>query len=404
MAKSSKPARPAGRVPGKDEVLAYLKSNPGAFDKRQLARAFKLQGAERVALRDLLREMKRDGLIEDQGRRRVSTPGHLPSVTVLRATALDEDGELQAKPAGAEDDADAPLITLAKGSARTKAPAIGDLVLARLTPQDDGSYRAQVIRILDHQVRRVIGLYEVTAEGGRLRPCDKKARDDYLLGKEQAGGAEPGELVLAEVLPKPRGRHFGLRAVRVVERLGSFASPGAFSLIAIQEYGLPHRFPAAALAEAEAADAAPLKGREDLRALPLVTIDGADARDFDDAVYAAPDDDPANQGGHLVIVAIADVAHYVRPGSALDREARHRGNSAYFPDRVVPMLPEALSNGWCSLVPGEDRSCLGVEMRFDAEGNKRRHRFFRALMRSAARLTYDDVQTIKDRGPEAAKA
>lgn len=398
MAKPSKPTgQPAGRLPSKDEILAYLKEHPRDRDKRQLARVFKLRGADRVALRDMLREMRRDGLIEDKGRRRMSTPDHLPSVTVLRVTELDEDGDLLAKPAGSEDDDQAPLIILAKGSARTKAPSQGDLILARLSRQDDGSYRAQIIRVLDHQVRRVLGLYEVGPAGGRLRPCDKKARDDYLLAKENAAGAEPGELVLTELLPKPRGRQLGLRAVKVIERLGGFSAPGAFSLIAIHEQGLPNVFPAQALAEAKAAKAAPLKGREDLRKLPLITIDGADARDFDDAVYAAADDDPANPGGHHVVVAIADVAHYVRPGSALDREARHRGNSTYFPDRVVPMLPEALSNGWCSLVPDEDRSCLGVEMWFDAVGNKTRHRFFRALMRSAARTTYEQVQAIQDK-------
>jgi ribonuclease R len=137
-------------------------------------------------------------------------------------------------------------------------------------------------------------------------------------------------------------------------------------------------------------------GRADLRATPLVTIDGSDARDFDDAVWAEPDPDPANIGGWHLVVAIADVAWYVRPGSALDREAERRGNSVYFPDRVVPMLPEALSNELCSLKPTADRACLAVDLWIDASGRKRRHRFTRALMRSAARLTYEEIQAVHD--------
>ncbi|HEY7609007.1 MAG TPA: VacB/RNase II family 3'-5' exoribonuclease, partial [Alphaproteobacteria bacterium] len=167
-------------------------------------------------------------------------------------------------------------------------------------------------------------------------------------------------------------------------------------LIVVHQHGIPVEFPAAARAEAERARPVELGDRADLRQLPLVTIDGADARDFDDAVFAAPDDDPKNEGGWRITVAIADVAHYVRPGSALDRAARERGNSVYFPDRVVPMLPEELSNDLCSLRPHEDRACLAAHMRIDAEGEMFEHRFERGLMRSAARLTYEQAQQAED--------
>ncbi|MDE2008378.1 MAG: ribonuclease R, partial [Rhodospirillales bacterium] len=207
----------------------------------------------------------------------------------------------------------------------------------------------------------------------------------------EAGGAEPGEIVLAE--PLPHGR-LGLKPARVIERLGRMGDARSVSLIAIATHDIPHVFPPEAEAEADAARVAPLARREDLRAVPLVTIDGADARDFDDAVFAEPD--PDHPGGFRLLVAIADVAHYVRPGSALDRTARERGNSVYFPDRVVPMLPEALSNGWCSLRPQEDRGCLFAELRIDATGRKTAHRFGRGLMRSAARLTYEQVQQAQD--------
>ncbi|MBV9758573.1 MAG: VacB/RNase II family 3'-5' exoribonuclease, partial [Alphaproteobacteria bacterium] len=251
----------------------------------------------------------------------------------------------------------------------------------------------------DETPGQVLGVYRAAAPerrraaGGRIEPTDRRARADWLVPPGQDGGAQPGEIVLATPLPH---RGYGLKPARVVERLGRIGDARSVSLICIHTHDIPHEFPASALAEAARARAVALGRREDLRALPLVTIDGEDARDFDDAVYAERTDD-----GFRLVVAIADVAHYVRPGSALDREAEKRGNSVYFPDRVVPMLPEALSNGWCSLRPHEDRGTLFVEMQIDRDGRKRAHRFGRGVMRSAARLTYQQVQRAADRGDDA---
>jgi ribonuclease R len=207
--------------------------------------------------------------------------------------------------------------------------------------------------------------------------------------------ARTGDLVSVELMPRNR---LGLPVGKVVERFAGLADPRSFCRIAIHENDIPDRFPEDAIAQAERATPVTLGTRADLRSIPLVTIDGIDARDFDDAVFAEADDDPANPGGFRLLVAIADVAHYVRPGDPLDREALKRGNSVYFPDQVVPMLPEALSNGLCSLRPQEERACLAVEIVIDAEGAKRRHRFMRGLMRSAARLTYRQVQQARDGG------
>jgi len=226
-----------------------------------------------------------------------------------------------------------------------------------------------------------------------VAPADRRDRRDYVVPVREAEGVADGELVIASEIA---ARRFGPPQVRIVERLGSAEAPGAFSLLAIATFEIPNEFPPAALEEAAAAAASGLAGRADLRPLALVTIDGPDARDFDDAVWAEPDPDPANPGGWHITVAIADVAWYVRPEGALDREAARRGNSVYFPDRVVPMLPEALSNGLCSLVPGEDRACLAAQLWIDRDGRKRRHRFERALMRSVARLTYEAVQAAQD--------
>ncbi len=229
-----------------------------------------------------------------------------------------------------------------------------------------------------------------------MLPADRRNRVEYIVEPAQIAGATNGELVAAELLP---ARRYGPPRVKILERLGSPDAPGAISLISIAQFEIPHVFSTAVLAEADAAGPADSSGRADLRDLDLVTIDGADARDFDDAVWAETDPDARNPGGWHLVVAIADVAHYVAPSGALDREARERGNSVYFPDRVVPMLPEALSNGLCSLKPQEDRACLAAHLWIDREGRKLRHAFERAIMRSAARLTYEQVQAAQDGAP-----
>ncbi|MER2507463.1 MAG: ribonuclease R, partial [Amaricoccus sp.] len=259
---------------------------------------------------------------------------------------------------------------------------------------------ARVIRRIGMGPSRVIGIYHESESGGRVAAIDKKIDRDWRVEPGDRGGAREGELVEAEQVGSPRGH--GLPRARIIARLGDPSAPKAVSLIAIHEHGIPDDFPDAALAEAEAARPVALGRREDLRALPLVTIDPEDARDHDDAVCAQGDDDPANPGGHVVWVAIADVAHYVTPGSALDREARRRGNSTYFPDRVVPMLPEALSADLCSLVEGADRPCVAVRMVLNAQGDKIAHRFTRGLMRSPASLTYAQAQGAADGRPDAA--
>jgi ribonuclease R len=242
---------------------------------------------------------------------------------------------------------------------------------------------------------RVVGVFRRGHNGGRIVPADRRDRTEYFVDLAHSGGATDGELVAAEPLP---ARRYGPPRLRVAERLGSPGAPGAISLISIASFEIPHVFPAPALGEAAAAKPVDASGRSDLRDLDLVTIDGSDARDFDDAVWAEPDPDKENAGGWHLVVAIADVASYVTPGSSLDREAELRGNSVYFPDRVVPMLPEALSNGLCSLKPDEDRACLAAHLWIDRAGRKRHHTFERAIMRSAARLTYEEVQGARDGG------
>ena len=259
--------------------------------------------------------------------------------------------------------------------------------------RETGEIDARVTRMLGPVSPPIVGVFYLGREGGKVVPADRRNRNAYRVAERDTGGAEDGELVRVEQLSTGR---LGFQRARILERLGRFSDPGAVSLLVIASHDIPTEFPIAAIAESDAALPASSAGRSDLRSIALVSIDGADARDFDDAVWAEPDPDPKNRGGWHIVVAIADVAWYVRPGTALDREARRRSNSVYFPDRVVPMLPEALSNDLCSLKPGVDRACLAVHLWIDAAGRKRRHRFERGLMRSAARLTYEQVQAMRD--------
>jgi len=388
------PSRSSG-VPTRQEVVDFILGADAPVDRREIARAFKVKGVQRRALDALLRELEGEGLVEQGRGRRVASPGTLPEVAVVDITGIDTDGELVGQPAAWQEEGQAPRVYIAAGRPGTPALAPGTKVLARVRRLSAHEWEAHVMRVLAAPPERFLAALAVENGHPVLRPTERRGRETWAVA--DAGGAETGDFVLAEPV---RGRRGGLRQARVVERLGSLSDPGAVSLLAIHTHEIPHVFSPEALALAAAAEPVDLAGREDLRDVPLVTIDGEDARDFDDAVWAEPDDDPANPGGWHVLVAIADVSWYVRHGDALDRDAYERGNSVYFPDRVVPMLPEALSNELCSLRPGANRACLAAHMWFDAGGRMRRHRFLRGLMRSAARLTYNQVQNAVDGRPD----
>jgi ribonuclease R len=376
-------------------VLAYLRDQEGAASVSDLARHFNVKGKDRTALRLLLKELEEEGQIEAPVRRKYASRTRLGAVAVLEITGPDSDGELRARPVRWAEDTPLPEIFVAPERGRPAALGVGERILARMRRNPDGSFDARLMRRLGAAPLEIIGVFEPAAGQGRIIPTDRRAKYDYVVRPGETLGAQPGDLVRARVAGS---RTRGQREAEVVERIGEMGSPGAVAVIALHSNDIPIAFPDAALAEADAAQPAALDDREDLRAVPLVTIDGEDARDFDDAVFAEPDPDPANPGGWRLVVAIADVGWYVRPGSALDASAQKRGNSVYLPDRVVPMLPEALSNGLCSLRPGEDRAVLAAEMRIDRAGGLKGHRFLRGLMRSAARLTYRQVQDIKDTG------
>ncbi|MFC3612216.1 ribonuclease R [Lutimaribacter marinistellae] len=384
------------RIPTKQEVLDWISANPTLTSKRDIAKAFGIKGADRIDLKRVLRELEAEGHLEKR-KRSYRDPDRLPPVSVLQVKAPNADGDLFARPLEWHGEGVEPIVLVLP---RASDPALGegDRILARLTVvhEEDHNYEARLIRKIGANPRKIVGIFRKTAEGGRIVPIDKAGQNEWSVADSATLSARDGELVEAEQAGPKR---MGLPRARIVERLGDPSAPKAVSLIAIHQHGIPDDFPDKVIAEADRAKPAGLSGREDMRDLPLVTIDPSDARDHDDACYAHADDDPKNPGGHVIWVAIADVAHYVTPGSALDREARKRGNSTYFPDRVVPMLPDRLSGDLCSLHEGVPRATMAVRMRIDADGNKIDHSFHRGLMRSAASLAYEDVQKAIDGAP-----
>ncbi len=395
--------RPAG-LPSKQAILDFINDGDADASRRDIARAFGVKGAARADLRALLKEMEADGLLERAGAKRSRPAGRIPPVMPVDVVDVDDEGDLTCAPAVWRGETKPPAIILTRkdaGKAR-HAPGVGDRLLVRLQHINDGKYRANLIKAIGKASPRVLGVFRKTRFGGVVDPVDKRAKGGVTVDAHDAMGADDGDLVWVEMIER-RGS-FSKRA-RVREIAGAMDDDTSFSLIALANHGVPTDMPAEAIAEADAAELPGIEGRVDLRETPLLTIDPADAKDHDDAVWAAPDDDPSNKGGYVVIVAITDVSWFVRPGSRLDREALRRGNSVYLPDRVVPMLPERLSNDLCSLRERENRPCLAVRMRIDARGRKLDHSFMRATMRSAAKLSYEAAQARMDGpAPDAADA
>jgi ribonuclease R len=398
--------RPKPPLPSKADLLAFIAERSGKLGSREIARAFGISGADRVELKTLLRELSEEGHLTRR-RKRLHRSGALPPVVIADVISRDRDGELIAVPSEWDEEVHGPAPKISIRTARNARPGetagIGDRALLRIEQTPEGAPGGRIIKVIDRAKHRVLGVFRaLPGGGGRLIPVDKKQLGrELIIPADATAQASDGDLIAADVTRERRER---LPTARVKERFGSLKGERAVSLIAIHAHGLPHVFPRAALAEAKAAIPADLAGREDWRHLPFVTIDPADAKDHDDAVHAVADTDAADSGGYVISIAIADVAPYVKPGSALDREALLRGNSVYFPDRVVPMLPERISNDLGSLKPGVDRAAVAVRLTVRADGRVRHHAFHRVLIRSVARLHYAQVQEAIEGIPDATTA
>ncbi|WP_242415642.1 ribonuclease R family protein [Sphingomonas panni] len=379
-------------LPTREQILDFIQSSDTPAGKREIARAFGLSAQQKIALKALLKDMADEGLIDSAPGRAFHKMGGLPKVTVLRVADVDDGGNVWAVPERWEADTPPPKVRV-RERGRRSALGIGDRILAR-TEEAGSGWAAYPMKKLDRAAEAVLGVLRAEGDKLWLQGVDKKERREVPVS--DAGGAAPGDLVLAAMAGRPPRI-----TARVVERLGDPFEARSFSLIAIHKHGIPDVFPEEVLAEARKVAGYPVKDREDLRHLPIVAIDPIDARDHDDAVWAKADDSADNDGGWQAIVAIADVSFYVRPGSDLDKSARSRGNSVYFPDRVVPMLPEILSADVCSLKAGQDRAALVCHLTIAKDGTLKGWRFTRAVIRVAANIAYEHAQAAFD-GVEAA--
>jgi ribonuclease R len=378
-------------LPSRKQILDFVATSDQPAGKREIARAFGIRGDAKIQLKKLLNDMADEGLIETSRGRAFNQVGGIPRVTMLKIVDIDDSGHVYGQPEHWEADTPPPKLRIIEKE-RRGALGIGDRVLARTEERGD-RFVAHPLKKLAKKQELVLGV--LRQEGTRfwLTPVEKKERRE--LAVSDAADGEAGDLVLCEVSGQ-RGRV----SARVDAVLGDPFAPKSFSLIAIHKYELPHEFSDAAVEEAKRVAKLPLGEREDLTHLPIVAIDPADARDHDDAIWAARDDADDNKGGWKAIVAIADVSFYVRPDSPLDKAARARGNSVYFPDRVVPMLPEELSADICSLKEGKDRAALACHLTIAKDGTLKGWRFTRAKIRVAANIAYEDAQAAIDAATE----
>jgi len=375
-------------MPTRQQILDFITSSGTSTGKREIARAFGLHGNNKIALKALLKDMADEGLIDGAPGRAFHKLGGLPKVTVLRIADIEGDTVWAVPERWDGEGVPIPRLRVRERGGKGSALGVGDRILARTEEAGEG-WIAHPMKKLARGEETMLGV--LREEGGKLwlQGVEKKERRDFMVS--DAGGAKAGDLVLAEKAGRPPRI-----MARVVERLGDPFAARSFSLIAIHKHGIPNVFSEDLLAEAERVAKLDSGRREDLRGLPIVAIDPADARDHDDAVWAERDDDPKNEGGWKAIVAIADVSFYVRPGSELDREARKRGNSVYFPDRVVPMLPEVLSADVCSLKQDVDRAALACHLQISRAGELKSWRFTRAVVRIGANIAYEDAQAAID--------
>jgi len=400
-AKARSAKRAAAKIPTREQVLKFVAENPQRNSKRDISRAFNVKGADKIPLKALLRELVDEGKIERRGKR-LAEVGTLPPVTVIDIVTRDRNGGLIAKPVEWDEarNGKPPVIEVSTRTRGKEAVAgVGNRALAKVFRIGTSDrYTAKVIKILKTAEAHLLGVILMGEKGIRLEPATRR-QDEMEIPADLLGDAQDGDLVEVETI---RGPKYGLKRAKVTNIIGSYKTEKAVSTIAIHANEIPHVFPESVIEESQKAKPVTqedhVKGkREDWRDIPLITIDPADAKDHDDAIQAEADPDVT--GGHIVRVAIADVSAYVKAGSAMDREALLRGNSVYFPDRVVPMLPERISNDLCSLREGEDRPALAVKMHFDAQGHKTRHTFHRILMRNHANLAYPRFQSAVDGKP-----
>ncbi|UTO29241.1 ribonuclease R [Bartonella harrusi] len=380
-------------LPSKAEIISFINENPDRSSKRDIAKAFNLKGDSRIWLRGVLRELKDENLISKQHKKALNK-GNLPPISLVKISGRDKDGSLIAQPLEWEGDEKPNVEIRPFHRIKGTSVGVGDHVLVKIFRNKTGSsYTGRLIRKVDVSPKSIFGVVrKLKTNQWRLDPIDRKTNELIIDTSDTSSKIkiESGDFVEVEI---KKNTGYGLKSAQIKNILGHIESEKTLSMIALLSKGIPYIFPEEVLEQVKHIKPANLENREDWRQLPFVTIDPPDAKDHDDAVYATKDEDPENPDGWIIVVAIADVSYYVKTGSALDKEALKRGNSVYFPDRVVPMLPERISNNLCSLREEKERPALAVRMIFDTNGNKQRHSFHRVVVRVFAKLSYQEVQS-----------
>ncbi|EJF82848.1 ribonuclease R [Bartonella rattimassiliensis] len=382
------------RLPNKKEILSFINENPIRSSKREIAKAFNLKGGSRIWLRDILRELKDQNLISTKRKREINK-GKLHPFALVRISRHDKDGSFIAQPLEWKDTPKPNIEIHSFHHIKGENISVGDHVLVKIfrsKNSQNSPYTGRIIRKIDVLPKSIFGVVQKLENNQwRLNPIDRKT-NELIVEISPEMKIETGDLVEVEI---KENTGYDFKSTQIKNVLGHIKSEKTLSMIAVLSKGIPYIFPENVLEQVKHIKAANMDNREDWRQLPFITIDPPDAKDHDDAVYASKDKDPANNGGWIIIVAIADVSYYIKTGSALDKEALKRGNSVYFPDTVVPMLPERLSHDLCSLREGKDRPALAVRMIFDANGNKQKHSFHRIMMRVKAKFSYQEVQLVR---------
>jgi len=374
------------KLPSKEKILEYL-NNGGLFRKKEMAEKLDVPKNCRAEFRRFLQDMVENGEIPNNVKSNNQKPtkeNDAKSIGVFKVYKINDDGEILCKPDDITDTQITPEIYV-QG---TPAPKIGDKILGRISKQNENVYSCKVIKILTDSQKNIIGVLEEVANGFNLTSSDKKDRNIYFINKDDVKDCKDKDMVIA--IPKSSKTNLQKNAI-VIERIGSINEAKCFSTLSIIKHNIPNVFDKKIIDETQKMTVPKLNKRTDLRKIPLITIDGADARDYDDAVYAE-----SSKNGFKILIAIADVAHYVEHNSELNKEALKRGNSVYFPDLVIPMLPEKLSNDLCSLVPNKDRACMAVWIDINNDGEIINYKFIRGLMKSQARLTYEQAQNVSE--------
>ncbi len=384
------------KLPSHEEIVDFLQKSTGKVGKKDIARAFGVKGADnRRVLKEIIRNLEDTGIIEKATKTSITLTDSLPDICEVEITGMDSKGNYIARPRTfTGEEQQIPQIIITEIKKNIDDIEEGDLVLAKLSFVSKTLYEGTVVKHLKNEENLIVGIFEANkkGKGGVVIPAERMGVSEFFVRGENSGDAKDGDLIQAEIITMRRGNN----TARIVKVLGAGDDTKNISLISVFQKNIPYNFPKEVIAEAKKIVSLSFDKHKDATQIPFVTIDGEDARDFDDAIFAIKDESKDNVAGWHIKIAIADVSHYVKPGSLLDKEAFKRGNSTYFPDKAIPMLPHELSSDICSLLEGQNRPCAIFHITIDKDGEILTYGYDRGVINSKARLNYNETQKAFD--------